>query len=73
MRVILETLFERHTELDSHFERSFKRRGILVLFDRNDCLPRDADTIGEFLLRYLSSRSEFPNLIAYSGHQRILR
>ena len=73
VRVILETLLERYAEHDGHFERSLKRRRVFVLFDRNNRLPRDADAIGELLLRYLSSGSEFPNLIAYSGHQSVFQ
>ncbi len=72
-RVILEALLDRNTKHNCHFERSFKGRRILVLFDRNDCLPCDADLIGEFLLRHLPEGPEFSNLIAYCGHQSALR
>jgi len=73
LRVILEALVERYTERDGHFEGSLKRRRVLVLFDRNDRLPCDADSIGEFLLRYLSQSPQFPDPIAYGGHQSALR
>jgi len=69
----LEALLERHTKHDCHFERSLKRRRILVLFDRNDRLPCDADSIGELLLRHLPEGPEFSNLIAYCGHQSAFR
>jgi len=72
-RVILEALLERHTKLDCDFERGLKGRRILVLFDRNDRLPCDADSIGELLLRHLPEGPEFSNLIAYRGHQSALR
>ena len=41
-RVILEALLKRYTKRDCHFERSLKRRRILVLFDGYNCLPCDA-------------------------------
>jgi len=36
-------------------------------------LPRDAHSIGEVLLCYLSQATEFTYLIAYGGHQSALR
>jgi hypothetical protein len=69
----MEALLERHAEHDGHFERSLKRRRVLVLLNRYDRLPCDTDSIGELLLRYLSLGSELPNLIAYGGHQSVLR
>ncbi len=71
--VVLETLLQRDAEHDGHFERSLKGRRIFVLFDRNDGLPCDADLIGELLLGDLSFSAELPNLIAYGGHQSVLR
>jgi hypothetical protein len=44
-----------------------------VLLDRDHGLARDAQPIGEFLLRHLPRRSKFPNLIAYGGHQSAFR
>jgi hypothetical protein len=72
-RVILEALLERHTKHDCHFERGFKGRRILVLFDRNHRLPCNADLIGEFLLGHLAEGPEFSYLISYCGHQSALR
>src|SRR5206468_10075933 len=72
-RVILEALLKRHTKRDCHFERSLKRRRILVLFDGYDRLPCDAHLISEFLLRHLAEGPEFSNLIAYGGHQSAFR
>jgi hypothetical protein len=53
VRVKLEALLDRHTKHDCNFERSLKGRRILVLFDRNDRLACDTNSIGEFLLRHL--------------------
>ena len=72
-RGILEALLDRHAKDDCHFERGLKGRRILVLFDRNDRLPCDANSIGEFLLRHLPKGPEFSNLIADCGHQSALR
>jgi hypothetical protein len=43
------------------------------LLNRDNRLPRDADLIGQFLLRHFAERPEFSNLIAYSGHQSAFR
>jgi hypothetical protein len=43
------------------------------LFDGDDRLTCDADSIGELLLRHLPQGAEFSNLIAYSWQQRALR
>ena len=72
-RVVLEALLKRYTKRACHFERSLERRRILVLFDGDDRLPGDADSIGEFLLRHLAEGPEFSNLIAYGGHQSAFR
>jgi hypothetical protein len=72
-RVKLKALLKRDTKHDCHFERSLKGRRIFVLFDCDDRLPCDADSIGKFLLRHLSEGPEFPYLISYRWHQSALR
>jgi len=73
LRVVLEALFDRHAELERHFEGGLERRRILVLLHRNNRLPSDTHSIGQILLRYLSLSPEFTYLIAYGGHQSALR
>ena len=73
LRVVLKALLQWHAKHDGDFKSSLQRRRVLVLFDRDDCLPRDPNSICEFLLRYVSLSAEIPNLIAYDGHQSALR
>jgi hypothetical protein len=73
VRVVLEALLERYAKHDGDFERSLKRRGVLVLLDCDDGLARDANSIGELLLGHISHGTKFSNLVAYGGHQSALR
>jgi hypothetical protein len=58
----LKYLLERDPEDASNLERSFQRGRVSALLDRDDCLAREAHTLGELLLRHLTvMKAQRPN------------
>src|SRR5690242_14322670 len=68
---IMKHAFERLTEHGRNAKRNFERRRILALLDRVHRLPRDADLVGELLLRHLAILKTQPSdFVADRGHVR---
>lgn len=63
--LVLEYMLQWNSEYSSDLERRLQRRGIAALLDRDDRLPCQTDTIGEFLLRHLLvMESQYADVVA---------
>src|ERR1043166_1411997 len=69
--VVLEHVFERHAKDVGNLKRDLERRRVLPELEGVDGLPRDADFVGELLLRHLLVLEAQPaNVVVQRSEER---